>query len=273
MNSGDRLVTVIMPAFNAGKYISMAIDSVIKQTFSNWELIIVNNGSTDHTDDIVSSYGDERIKYFQLQENEGVSSARIRGLREMNGDFFCFLDADDVFPPNSLKYRLEVFRQNNELTFVDGSVDYYDETLTRKVKTWTPNFRGNPLYDLLHLTGNSFFGNTWMIRRNREISYTFDTELTHSEDLMFCISQSISGGQYDYTSETILKYRTGHHSAMKDLRGLESGYRKVYNEISRDVRIPEKWKRDFRKISKSIVFKSYLGNRRFLDAFRVLLMH
>src|SRR5690606_22331258 len=120
MTSKNHLVTVIMPAYNAGKYISAAIDSLIKQSYPNWELIIVNNGSADHTNEVVFSYRDERIKYFQLQENEGVSSARNRGLREMNGDFFCFLDADDMFPSNSLKHRLEIFQQNNELTFVDG---------------------------------------------------------------------------------------------------------------------------------------------------------
>jgi glycosyltransferase involved in cell wall biosynthesis len=95
------LVSVIIPAFNAERYLERAIDSVLSQTYSSIELIVVDDGSVDSTADICRSYGD-RIRYF-YQENQGVSVARNRGIEEANGEYIAFLDADDWYLPNKLE--------------------------------------------------------------------------------------------------------------------------------------------------------------------------
>ena len=76
------LVTVIMPVFNAAQYVAEAINSIILQTYTNWELIIINDGSTDKSEEVIKRYSDDRIHYV-YQENGGVSKARNKGLQQM----------------------------------------------------------------------------------------------------------------------------------------------------------------------------------------------
>lgn len=218
----DPFISIVMPAYNTGAYIAEAIRSVVDQSHQNWELIIVNDGSTDDTAGIVKSFTDERIRYFE-QPNAGVAAARNLGLSKMQGNYFCFLDSDDTFPQKSLTARLSVFQNNPDVTFVDGCVNYVDSATQEIVKTFCPNFRGAPYPELIKLNKDCFFGSTWMVKRDRAKTYQFNETMSHCEDLMFCIDIA-PGGQYDYTAETILNYRVAHGSAMQNLKGLENGY-------------------------------------------------
>ena len=114
-----------MPAFNAGRFISQSINSILNQKYNNWELLIINDGSTDDTKNTIYSFNDSRIKYYE-QENRGVSNARNLALRHMQGDFFGFLDADDLYSANSLSSRLNVFMQEEHVNIVDGRVETRD---------------------------------------------------------------------------------------------------------------------------------------------------
>src|SRR5690606_778488 len=116
-------------------------------------------------------------RYF-LQSNKGVSAARNVGLREMSGDYFCFLDADDVLTPNSLSARLKCFT-SEDIYFADGRVDIYDEDMKNRIGTWSPRPAKHHFTSLVRLDGRCFFGPTWMIRNRVGISYRFDEELTH----------------------------------------------------------------------------------------------
>ena len=88
------LVSIVMPAFNAEKTIVRAIDSVLKQTYPNIELLIINDGSTDNTSEIVSKYRDSRVALIN-QGNKGLSGARNTGLENIKGEYVTFLDSDD----------------------------------------------------------------------------------------------------------------------------------------------------------------------------------
>ena len=159
-----------MAAYNAGQYIKVSIESVLNQTLKNWELIIINDGSSDDTEDKIKFYDDSRIKYL-VQSNRGVSTARNIGLSLMAGNFFCFLDADDFLPPESLEHRYNKMVRNPEIEFLDGKVCIYDRDLKRKIKSWKPTFQGNPLNELLKISNSCFFSPTWMIRRTTNQNY------------------------------------------------------------------------------------------------------
>ena len=174
----NALVSIIMPVYNAEKYLSTAIESVLNQTHRNWELIIINDGSTDQSQHIISKFSDPRIVKI-TQQNKGVSVARNKGLDVMKGDYFCFLDADDFLPKDSLSNRLKIFKKSEYISFVDGGVLKYNESMTEMVGQWIPNFEGNPLKDLILLTGQSFFGPTWMIKNNH-LPIRFSLTLCHS---------------------------------------------------------------------------------------------
>ncbi len=95
------LVSVMMPAYNAERYIRPAMESLLAQTYSRWELIVVNDGSKDATAAIARSFDDPRIRVID-QPNGGEASARNTALRTMRGEFVAFLDADDAYLPEHL---------------------------------------------------------------------------------------------------------------------------------------------------------------------------
>lgn len=109
----DGLVSIIMPSWNTARFIRESIDSVRNQTYTNWELLIVDDCSTDNTDEIVASYSDERIRYFKNKKNSGAALTRNRALREARGEWIAFLDSDDLWTPEKLERQLQFMKENN----------------------------------------------------------------------------------------------------------------------------------------------------------------
>lgn len=110
------LVSVIMPSYNTAEYIAHSIDSVIAQTYQNWELLIVDDCSEDNTDEIVSKITDKRIRYFKNDCNSGAAVSRNRALREANGRWIAFLDSDDLWLPDKLEKQI-AFMDTNDYRF------------------------------------------------------------------------------------------------------------------------------------------------------------
>jgi glycosyltransferase involved in cell wall biosynthesis len=120
------LVSVIMPAFNAEEYIAEAIESVLIQSYRNFELIVVDDGSTDRTSQVVMSFKDEKIKYLH-KPNGGAASARNMGLKHARGRFIVFLDSDDMMQPDYLVSHVRFFSQHPEVDLVycdHGLIDH-----------------------------------------------------------------------------------------------------------------------------------------------------
>jgi teichuronic acid biosynthesis glycosyltransferase TuaG len=221
------LVSIIMPMYNAGRFVRQAVQSVLDQTHSNWELLIIDDGSTDDSFCQVRQFQDKRILMFS-QENRGVSAARNVALADMKGAYFCFLDADDVLPPRSLEVRLRMF--NGAISFVDGGIESFDLSMKTKMAEWRPRAQGNVLKKLFRVDNSCFFGLTSMIKRNARIDYRFDETLTHCEDLLFFMTIAHSGN-YAYTDEVILRYRKNNGSAMQNINGLAGGYTALRNKM------------------------------------------
>ncbi len=223
------IVSIIMPAYNASEFISKAIHSVLNQTYENWELLIVNDGSTDNTKDEIFKFTNKRIEYFE-QKNKGVSAARNLALSKIQGDFFCFLDADDLMPPDSLLSRVKIFQSKSDIYFVDGVVIAKDSRMQKTIRCYIPSFRGCPYNELLKISEKCLFGPSWMIKREKTVTYLFNETMTHAEDLCFYLSIS-KGKKYDFTTDEVLHYRVTGNSAMSDFTGLETGYKQLYNIV------------------------------------------
>lgn len=265
------LVSIIMPVYNGGKFIGEAIQSVLTQTYQNWELLIIDDGSTDDTESVIMARSDIRIQYIK-QQHKGVSAARNMGLNLMVGDFFCFLDADDIYPPNSLKSRLEIYSQGpKDLDFVDGRVEERDIELGSILRTYRPSFVGNPMKPMLALSESCYLGQTWMVRRNSSRVYAMRSGLTNGEDFLFLLELARYGGMYAFTEETILIYRRHISSASANLDGLNKGYLFIYNEIRSWDEVPKLESLVFWLKSRKIMFLSYLFNGKSMaKAFRSL---
>lgn len=108
----DGLVSVIMPSWNTGKFIAESIQSVIDQTYENWELIIVDDCSTDNTDAVVAKFKDKRIRYFKNEKNSGAALSRNRALREARGEWIAFLDSDDLWNLDKLEHQINFMNKH-----------------------------------------------------------------------------------------------------------------------------------------------------------------
>jgi glycosyltransferase involved in cell wall biosynthesis len=218
------VVTVILPAYNAERYVSESIQSVLDQTYTCWELIIINDGSTDKTRDIISTFDDERIQVIE-QENRGVSAARNEGLSSAKGKYITFLDADDVLPPNSLEVRASYLELNKNIDLVDGKIIVKDAGMKNTVRIYDPYYTGLLLPRLAALDRRVFFNVCYMFKKEILDDILFVENMTHAEDLLFYTElASKCPVQYGFISEFIYCYRSSQLSAMSDLNGLEAGY-------------------------------------------------
>lgn len=108
----DGLVSIIMPSWNTGRFIAESIQSVLNQTYQNWELLIVDDCSTDNTDEIVAGFNDKRIRYFKNEKNSGAAITRNRAIREARGEWIAFLDSDDLWSPEKLAKQLNFMNEH-----------------------------------------------------------------------------------------------------------------------------------------------------------------
>ena len=135
-------MTVLTPAYNAEKTIGETIQSVLNQTYTNWEMIIIDDASTDKTLEIIQRFHDERIKLIQNSKNSGPAMSWNRGFEVMRGRFLAFLDADDLWEPDKLNTQIAYMLSNNyEYTFT--SYDWISEAgeslgkIVKAEETWT----------------------------------------------------------------------------------------------------------------------------------------
>lgn len=115
------LVSIVMPNYNCEKYLKATIESVLAQTYTNWELLFVDDCSTDNSLEIVRSYADSRIKILQNEQNSGAAISRNYALREAKGRWIAFLDSDDLWKPEKLEKQLAFMVENN----YDFTYTYY----------------------------------------------------------------------------------------------------------------------------------------------------
>lgn len=145
----NELITVIMPVYNAGQFLSDSINSVINQTYKKWELIIINDGSTDNSLDLINTIikkqndlSKSKIKIINSKNNEGAASARNKGLNIANGRYISFLDADDVFKKEKLEKQYNFINKNN-YCFTYTNVAYLKNTSTKDVKNMPKSLNYN----------------------------------------------------------------------------------------------------------------------------------
>ena len=150
----EELVSIIMPAYNAEEYIQESIDSVLAQTHNNWELLIVDDCSSDRTRTIIKSeYFDKRIHYFCLEKNSGAAKARQKAIDLAKGKYIAFLDSDDLWDEKKLELQIN-FMEKNGYSF--SATDYirFDEDEEKEIVSYRKtkmNYK-----DLLkHCPGNS----------------------------------------------------------------------------------------------------------------------
>lgn len=226
----EELISIIVPVYNAERYLRETIQSVLDQTYSNFELIAVNDGSTDHSLELLRSFTDRRIRIID-KNNTGVSDTRNTALKAAAGKFVCFIDADDCYSPYYLQRMHE--------TAVTNDADMV-------VCNYMP-FRGTPNFDKKisdavhvqhtdHLVQAGVLTSAWtkLIKLSTlyKCGICFDTGMSFGEDLFFCWKAYLASGNVWMIDERLYGYRmTDHGATSKYHAELYEKYKVAFSDL------------------------------------------
>ncbi|WP_445244717.1 glycosyltransferase [Microcoleus sp. OTE_8_concoct_300] len=215
------LVSVIIPVYNGSRYIVQAVESALGQTFTNWEIIVVDDGSTDSTHQVLQPYLD-RIRYI-YQENQGPAIARNRACQLAKGEFLAFLDADDYFLPSKLEKQVACFDADPTLDMVQTGWLMVDEK-GREISAVKP-WHQAPKLDLESFILYKCVRPSAMLLRRKWWEYLggFDSQFPPTEDLDFALRLALKGCKAVWLEETLTCYRQ-HNSNL-----MSSGFRLMKN--------------------------------------------
>lgn len=206
--AGQPIVSVVIPTFNRAGTLRRAVDSVLGQTFTDFELIVVDDGSTDDTPGVIDALGDPRVRYIRHDRRSGANAARNTGIRASRGDYVAFLDSDDTWAPGKLEAQLRLFRENprgfDRLGVVLTGEETIDSVTGRRIGVTWPAHRGD-VYDRF-FSGELGGNRTLMVRRECfDHVGTFDEALPASQlwDMMVRIARHY---RFDYVPEILAAY-------------------------------------------------------------------
>ena len=233
-------VSIIIPAYNVAPYIGETLDSVFSQTFADYEVIVINDGSPD-TEELERELArfSDRVNYVK-QENRGASAARNAGLRTARGEFVAFLDADDLWLPSYLDEQIKFIRERNcDLVCADAEVfsdgSHKDETYMETLMADAPP-AGDVTFIGLLSAEQSLITSGVVVRRERvfEVGF-FDEALRNSQDFDLWLRLAWNGTRMAYQRRVLLRYRSRDNSLSGD----------EVNVHRRELRVLEKVEREY----------------------------
>ena len=202
------LVSVIMPVYNAEKFLDRAIQSILNQTYDKWELLLIDDGSTDNSLKLIKKFSDPRIRFFVNEKNSGIAQSTNRGVDESRGEYIALLDDDDEAINNRLALQVEYMEEHPDIAILGGRSIDMDEN--DKILSLKGSVRNNPkLIKAMLLFGNvDFYNGTAMIRKK----FIVDNQLRYRDgcygmqDYRFYIESS-KCGKITTLDQYLLKYR------------------------------------------------------------------
>ena len=270
--------SVIIPTYNRTSFVTKAIDSVLRQSFDDYEIVVVDDGSTDKTRQALQRYG-ERITVLH-QANSGVSAARNRGISNANGKWIAFLDSDDEWKENYLARQLEHIRSNpNVIAFITNAINihpgsvshtHFTNTILKRFGVRTFVRIQRPFRAIMdHLEHSHWYLQSMAVRRDVLLRIgLFDTALTIAEDLDV-IARLALEGEFGFNKEVLVKVyrRTEPTSNLAAARGSMQAckcFEKVFEHLRKDRRLRFMERLALRKVTSAS--QRDLGNLRLAQA-------
>jgi len=251
----DITFSVIINCKNSEKYLKEAVDSVLDQSYENFEIIIVDNNSKDNTSKIIQSLSDFRIKYFKLNNSLSLGEARNFGLKNSNGKFIGFLDSDDFWHCEKLEKSLIQFN-NYQTALVYSNVNYFNEKdsfqLYSNLKPFSKFIFNDIIKDYNLCISSCIFSRMYL----NKMKQLFDLNLEVCEDFDFFLRLSRLG-QANYINEVLVNYRIHSNNLTKTKRLLffeEKEY--VINKLISQLQLEQ-------KMAKSLFFKNNLDKAKY----------
>ena len=216
----ESLVTIIVPVYQAEKYVAYCIESILAQDYNHWELILINDGSTDCSGDLCDAYAmiDPRIHVYH-QTNQGVSVARNKGLQKAKGDYLLFVDADDCLEKIALETLVKI-AQNNELPILQFGIRSYQNG--SKAKVATPDSFKLTIYNDLNQYHTFQYG-VWgyLLRRDIYTQENFTEGIKYAEDIEYITKCITHSNKIGILSATFYYLRLHPQSAMANLHSYQ----------------------------------------------------
>lgn len=240
LSNNKVLVSVVIPTYNRSSLIKNTIDSVLNQTYENFELIIVDDASTDNTEEIIRKYEDVRIRFIKLEENSQGTKPRNIGIQQSKGEYIALLDSDDEWLPTKLEKQVEFLQKFND----DRMVCFTDLVLKEKKKTtYSSNRKLNKddnILEYILLEGNWVQTSTYMFSSRMGKETLFSPSLKKHQDWDFCLRLSKNGAKFVDLPEHLAVYylderdgRIGNNNKyLQSLNWIES----VKDSVSEKVR-------------------------------------
>ena len=245
MKESKGLVSIVIPAYNAENFISETMDSVLRQEYTNMEIWVINDGSTDTTVQKVNAIRDERIRLVN-QENSGVSVARNKGLGLSNGEFIMFFDADDLMTPEFLNVRVDALYKNSNIGFVGGVVENFPiKKQIRRAVAEDPEKEIHFFDPHAATVPSNYLFRASVIKENNIL---FNTSLNSSADRFFLLEIAKCAKGKSLPGETgKLLYRVSEKSMSNHITPkLILDYNKFYSELNSKNLLPRQKRREIK---------------------------
>lgn len=228
------LVSIIIPCYNAEKFITETIQSVLNQTYTDWELIIIDDGSKDNSSKIVASFlSDPRISYF-YQENTGVSIARNNGISKVNGKYIAFLDADDIWTDSNLEEKINKL-QNDEIDYVFSDKEHINED-SSSMNIFSKGTDINLLHHFLLWDRTVIPGpasNLIVKKKCLDSGLRFDSKFSTAADQDFCFNLAAKY-KGKIIAKPLFKYRILANSMSRNIATMEKDHIAVYKKAAKN---------------------------------------
>jgi len=221
------LVSVNIPCYNCEKYIKSAIDSILQQSYSNIEVIVVNDGSTDSSASIVKQCTDKRIKLIENKVNMGVVATRNTALEASSGEFIAILDGDDISYPTRIEKQVKYLCNNPEFAMVGSWLEVVDSngTLTGEIRK-TPAY--SEILSVQMLFQNCFGQSTVMAKRSIINKYMYSSDYRQAEDYDLWL-RITNDYKTSNLQEPLVKYRVHHESISTNTIVMNDGIKYAIN--------------------------------------------
>lgn len=228
-------ISVIVPVYNAEKYLHRCIDSILAQTFTDFELLLINDGSKDSSGDICDEYAvkDSRVRVFH-KPNGGVSSARNLGLDNVNGEWISFVDADDWIEPQMLELLLSKAKETNaDIVFSDFNFDYPDRSIVSHFYDWNKQDLDG-LSEYISTTWTCLWGSIQKKSLYDDNNLRSPEGVKYCEDFHIIVQLCFFADKIAKVSEPLYHYRQQECSIMHNLnKKTEKDEQWVYADIIR----------------------------------------
>ncbi|KHE94085.1 MAG: glycosyltransferase [Candidatus Scalindua brodae] len=202
------LVSVVMPTYNHAQFIGDAIGSVLDQTYTNIELIIIDNYSEDNTEEIIVSFSDTRIKYEKFRNNGIIAASRNVGISQSCGKYIAFLDSDDMWKPTKIEKQIKLLEDNDNIFLVYTRYIIVKDGLVLKTLPKRKKLRSGNVFIPLFLSNNFIGTSTVLLRNFVNEDYHFDIDIKfraiEDYDLWLRIAKN---KRIDYVDEPLVAYR------------------------------------------------------------------